>query len=146
MKRIRIFSFSGPYSIGIWENTDQKNWEYGHFSLVTHILKLYQKNVPIRLLCCEFRKISQNTFLQNISGKLLLLRKVYFALFTETTTRLPIFYLCSNLASEHEALNYNELSWCAYREKDMFVRSWDFWISLENKTIISYSIIITRPE
>ena len=24
--------FSGPYSIQMWENTDQKNYEYGHFS------------------------------------------------------------------------------------------------------------------
>ena len=32
MKSIRIQSFSGPYSIRMWESTDQKNSEYGHFS------------------------------------------------------------------------------------------------------------------
>ena len=29
---VRVRSFSGPYSVEMWENTDQKNSEYGHFS------------------------------------------------------------------------------------------------------------------
>ena len=29
---VQIWSFSGPYSVRMWENTDQKNSEYGHFS------------------------------------------------------------------------------------------------------------------
>ena len=28
---VRIRSFSGPYSVRMRENTDQKNSEYGHF-------------------------------------------------------------------------------------------------------------------
>ena len=32
IKSVRIRSFSGPYSIWMWGNTDQKNSEYGHFS------------------------------------------------------------------------------------------------------------------
>ena len=31
MKSVRIQSFSDPYSVGMWENTDQKNSEHGHF-------------------------------------------------------------------------------------------------------------------
>ena len=31
MKSVRIRSFSGPCSVRMWENTDQKNSEYGHF-------------------------------------------------------------------------------------------------------------------
>ena len=32
LKSVRIRSFSGPYSVLMLENTDQKNSEYGHFS------------------------------------------------------------------------------------------------------------------
>ena len=32
MKSVHFRSFSGPYSVRIRENTDQKNSEYGHFS------------------------------------------------------------------------------------------------------------------
>ena len=32
VKNVRVRSFSGPYSVEMWENTDQKNSEYGHFS------------------------------------------------------------------------------------------------------------------
>ena len=32
VKSVRIWNFSGPYSVRMWENTDQKNFEYGHFS------------------------------------------------------------------------------------------------------------------
>ena len=32
VKSVRVQSFSGPYSVQMWENTDQKNSEYGHFS------------------------------------------------------------------------------------------------------------------
>ena len=32
VKSVRIRSFSGPYSVRIRENTDQKNSEHGHFS------------------------------------------------------------------------------------------------------------------
>lgn len=31
VKSICIWSFSGPYSVTMMENTDQKNTEYGHF-------------------------------------------------------------------------------------------------------------------
>ena len=36
MKSVRIWSFSGPYSVRMRENTDQKNSEYGHFSRRDH--------------------------------------------------------------------------------------------------------------
>ena len=32
VKSVRIQSFSGPYSVRMRENTDQKISEYGHFS------------------------------------------------------------------------------------------------------------------
>ena len=32
VKSVRVLNFSGPYSVQMWENTDQKNSEYGHFS------------------------------------------------------------------------------------------------------------------
>ena len=32
VKSVRVWSCFGPYSIGMQENTDQKNSEYGHFS------------------------------------------------------------------------------------------------------------------
>ena len=32
VKSVSIRSFSGPHSVRMWENTDQKNSEYGHFS------------------------------------------------------------------------------------------------------------------
>ena len=32
VKSVRIRSFSGLYSVRMRENTDQKNFEYGHFS------------------------------------------------------------------------------------------------------------------
>ena len=32
MKNVRIPLFSGPYSVGMWENKDQKISEYVHFS------------------------------------------------------------------------------------------------------------------
>ena len=31
MKGVRIWSYSGPYSIRMRENMDQNNSEYGHF-------------------------------------------------------------------------------------------------------------------
>ena len=31
VKSVRIRSYSGPYSVKMRENTDQKNSEYGHF-------------------------------------------------------------------------------------------------------------------
>ena len=34
VKSVRIRSHSGPYSVRMWENTDQNNSEYGHFSAV----------------------------------------------------------------------------------------------------------------
>ena len=32
VKSVRVQSFSGRYSVRMWENTDQKNSKYGHFS------------------------------------------------------------------------------------------------------------------
>ena len=32
LKSVRIWSFSGPYSVWMWENKDQKNSKYGYFS------------------------------------------------------------------------------------------------------------------
>ena len=32
MESVGIWSFSGPYSVQMRENKDQKNSEYGHFS------------------------------------------------------------------------------------------------------------------
>ena len=32
VKSVHVRSFSGPYSVRMWEDTDQKNSEYGHFS------------------------------------------------------------------------------------------------------------------
>ena len=40
MKSVRIRSFAGLYSVQIWQNTDQKKSEYGHFSrIATHHLE-----------------------------------------------------------------------------------------------------------
>ena len=36
VKSVRIRSFSGPYSVRMRENADQKNSEYGHFSRSGH--------------------------------------------------------------------------------------------------------------
>ena len=36
VKIVRIRSYSGPYSVRMRENTDQKNFEYGHFSRSAH--------------------------------------------------------------------------------------------------------------
>ena len=33
VKSVRIWNYSGPYSVRMWENTDQNNSEYGHFLL-----------------------------------------------------------------------------------------------------------------
>ena len=33
VKNVRIRSFSGPYSVRMRKNTEQKNSEFGHFSL-----------------------------------------------------------------------------------------------------------------
>ena len=32
VKKVRIWGSSGPYFPALWENGDQKNSEYGHFS------------------------------------------------------------------------------------------------------------------
>ena len=37
VKSVRFRSFSGPYSVRMRENTDQKNAEYGHFSCSAHV-------------------------------------------------------------------------------------------------------------
>ena len=34
VKSVRIWSFSGPYSVQMRESRDQKNSEYGHFQAV----------------------------------------------------------------------------------------------------------------
>ena len=31
VKSVRIWSYSGPYSVRMWESADQNNAEYGHF-------------------------------------------------------------------------------------------------------------------
>ena len=31
VKSVRIRSYSGPYSVRMWENTDKNNSEYGQF-------------------------------------------------------------------------------------------------------------------
>ena len=31
MKSVRVRSYSGPYSVQMWVNTDQNNSKYGHF-------------------------------------------------------------------------------------------------------------------
>ena len=41
LKSVRIRSFSGPYSVRVWENTDQKNSEYWHFHAVSNISLTY---------------------------------------------------------------------------------------------------------
>ena len=53
VKSVPIRSYSGPYSVRIGENTDQNNFEYGHFSrtvscnifFVSHILLLFRQNI-----------------------------------------------------------------------------------------------------
>ena len=32
IKSVRDWSYSGPYSVQMWENMDQNNSEYGHLS------------------------------------------------------------------------------------------------------------------
>ena len=32
-KRVRVRSYSGPYSVQMWENTDENNSEYGNVSV-----------------------------------------------------------------------------------------------------------------
>ena len=58
MKNIRIRSFSGPYSVQMWENKDQQKSEYGQFLLsFTYPLRsLTQGTHPEYLLtfCVEF--------------------------------------------------------------------------------------------
>ena len=39
VKSVRIRSFSGPYSVQMRENTEQENYEYGHFSRCGSILR-----------------------------------------------------------------------------------------------------------
>ena len=156
MKSIRILSFSGPCFPIFRLNTDQKNYEYGLFSrsvkqaftfmrMWPTFSNFIKKTFQYGYFAVSFEKFIRTRFYRTSPGNCFCWER-YVLLFTETSTRFPIFYFFSYLASEHEALNYNELSWCAYQEKDIFVWSWEFWISLENKTIISYSIIITRPE
>ena len=41
MKSVRIRSISDPYSVRMWENMDQENSEYGHFSHSASIFKKY---------------------------------------------------------------------------------------------------------
>ena len=83
MKSVRIRSFSGPYfpafrlntkkihsispySVQMWENTDQKNYEYGHFSrkmtiltllwllrLVTFVLNMYKGLISDQFIPCK---------------------------------------------------------------------------------------------
>ena len=36
LKSVRIGSFPGPYLVRMWENTNQKNSKYWHFSFLTH--------------------------------------------------------------------------------------------------------------
>ena len=40
-KSVRIRSFSGPYSVPMRDNTDQKNSEYGHFSCSAEVAPFY---------------------------------------------------------------------------------------------------------
>ena len=43
VKSVHIWSFSGPYSVRMRENTDQKNSEYGHFSYSAILGKMTRK-------------------------------------------------------------------------------------------------------
>ena len=38
VRRFRIRSYSGPYSVQMWENTDQNNSEYGNLKKIKNIL------------------------------------------------------------------------------------------------------------
>ena len=40
VKSVRIRSYSGPYSVRMWENANQNNSEYGHFSCSAYICRL----------------------------------------------------------------------------------------------------------
>ena len=65
VKRVRIQSFSGPYfpafpgpySVRMWENTDQKNFQYGHFThsdyLNTFNLGSCDKNLDPKFLLLQ---------------------------------------------------------------------------------------------
>ena len=46
VKSVRIRSYSGPYSVRMWKNTDQNNTEYGHFlhSVIIYFLMLLELN------------------------------------------------------------------------------------------------------
>ena len=50
MKSVRIQSFSGPYSVWMLKNTDQKNSEYGHFSRSV-VLKLFLHSDKFQSRC-----------------------------------------------------------------------------------------------
>ena len=41
-KNVRVRSFSGPYSVRMQENKDQKNTEYGHFLRSAGTIKTYE--------------------------------------------------------------------------------------------------------
>ena len=58
MKSVRIGRFSGPYSVQMGENTDQKNSEYRRFSRSEHhIVTNQQNNILIELKDIKIRNI-----------------------------------------------------------------------------------------
>ena len=72
VKSVRIRSFSGPYSVRMWENTDQKTSEYGHFS----------RSVSSR----KFTPTTANAIIQNTNDFLLL-----FIAFLESKSKFEHF-------------------------------------------------------
>ena len=61
---LREKSFSGPYSVGMRENTDQKNSEYGHFSRSVRLTENHFQN--LLTLSCIMLKNDQ-TYLKNLA-------------------------------------------------------------------------------
>ena len=64
MKSVRIWSYSGPYSVRLWENTVQNNFEYGYFlrsvvNMIIHETKYSRMGkvtfVEISLLITPYR-------------------------------------------------------------------------------------------
>ena len=93
---------------------------------VSFLIK-FKKETLAQVFFCEFCEISRNTFLQNISGRLLLDITPNACLFSfMTETAFPIFFVFFNRTSWWTFLHGSKLSFCfkttlVYKRKIHFI-------------------------
>ena len=64
VKSVWIWSYSDPYSVGIWKNTDQSSFEYGHFlgSVIFYLASPIYCVKYWKVSCCIFSQYCKTIF------------------------------------------------------------------------------------